>query len=191
MLAGCRSVPRDVPPIELKKGSTVRIVLPAEENAQLQKAAVLIQKRLERSGVKTVVEAEGRRYAFKGTTVFLGNTRAFRGIGFDPGEMKSFHAVIATRGGDIFIAGRDRDPSETLAGAAFFADEHLTVRPLSAGKKTEPVKKEYLLIPENLSFRVPLDWGKKKIREKEQQRKTGVKPAAPAPKECAAPAGKR
>lgn len=181
VLAGCRSVPRDVPPVELKPGSTVRIVVPAKQ--PLPEAAALIRKGLEGTiGVNAVVESEGQRHGFngfKGTTFFLGDTKAIRGIGFEPRKIDKFHAVIVTCGGDIFIAGSDRDLAGkknfhgTFAGTVYFAEKYLGGKSLLPdGSRAGFAKKELLIIPENLSFQVPFDWDKKESKEKSTDRQS-------------------
>ena len=104
LLSGCRSsAPQNVPPIELRQNSAVRIVIPAEHanpgiEVFLKKAASVIQKGFaETLGVKVKVEVEGKNHAFKGTTIFLGNTKAIRGIGIEPLKFENFNAVIAPR----------------------------------------------------------------------------------------------
>ena len=169
-LAGCRSVPRDVPPIELKPGSAVRIAVPAKQD--LTEAAALIRKGFaETIGIDAVIEPEGKRHGFKGTTIFLGSTKALSGIGFEPQKIKNFHAVIVTCGGDIFIAGSDTPGKEkfhgTFAGVVYFAEKYLGgkfLRPNAS--KAAFAKKDLLIIPENFSYQVPFDWDKKVSKEK-------------------------
>ena len=77
LLSGCRSVPENVPPIELRSTSSVRIVIPAEHanpgiDKFLKDAAAVIQQGLaETLGIKAKVEIEGKSGAFKGSTIFL------------------------------------------------------------------------------------------------------------------------
>ena len=172
LLSGCRSVPENVPPIELRSTSSVRIVIPAEHanpgiDKFLKDAAAVIQQGLaETLGIKAKVEIEGKSGAFKGTTIFLGNTRAIRGIGIEPLKFENFNAVIATRGGDIFIAGSDRQRFGkagrvrhnsdcvlgTITGTVKFVEEYLNGRFLLPGKNgTDFVKADFLAIPENLT----------------------------------------
>ena len=171
-LAGCQSAPESLPPIELKSTSAVRIVIPAEHanpgiDKFLKDGAALIQKGLaETLGIRAALEIEGQKHNFKGTTIFLGNTKAIRGIGIEPLKFENFNAVIATRGGDIFIAGSDRQRFGkqgrvrhnsdcvlgTITGTVKFVEEFLNGRFLLPGNNgLDFVKADYLAIPENLT----------------------------------------
>ncbi|MBE6370535.1 MAG: DUF4838 domain-containing protein [Lentisphaerae bacterium] len=114
LLAGCRNVPETASPIELKKDSSVRIVIPAEHATRgiegfLRQCAGIVRRGLKETvGINASIEVEGRKSGFSGTTIYLGNTQAIRRIGIFPAEFQNFDAVIATRGNDIFIAGCDR-----------------------------------------------------------------------------------
>ena len=175
LLSGCRSVPENVPPIELRSTSSVRIVIPAEHanpgiDKFLKDAAAVIQQGLaETLGIKAKVEIEGKSGAFKGTTIFLGNTRAIRGIGIEPLKFENFNAVIATRGGDIFIAGSDRQRFGkagrvrhnsdcvlgTITGTVRFVEQFLNGRFLLPGVNgTDFVKSKMILIAENLTLHI-------------------------------------
>ena len=176
LLSGCRSsAPQNVPPIELRQNSAVRIVIPAEHanpgiEVFLKKAASVIQKGFtETLGVKVKVEVEGKNHAFKGTTIFLGNTKAIRGIGIEPLKFENFNAVIATRGGDIFIAGSDRERFGkkgrvrhnsqcvlgTITGTVRFVEKFLNGRFLLPGDNgLDFVKAKLLVIPENLTMHI-------------------------------------
>ncbi|MBR7139467.1 MAG: DUF4838 domain-containing protein [Lentisphaeria bacterium] len=175
LLSGCRSVPENVPPIELRSTSSVRIVIPAEHanpgiDRFLKDAAAVIQQGLaETLGIKAKVEIEGKSGAFKGTTIFLGNTRAIRGIGIEPLKFENFNAVIATRGGDIFIAGSDRQRFGkagrvrhnsdcvlgTITGTVRFVEQFLNGRFLLPGVNgTDFVRSKMILIAENLTLHI-------------------------------------
>ena len=116
LLTGCQSgpAPKNVPPLVLKKGDAVRIVYSARQanpgiEVFLNKAALIIQRGLaETIGVKASIETEGQNPAFKGTTIYLGDTKAIRSIGIEPLKFENFNAVVAVCGSDIFIAGSDR-----------------------------------------------------------------------------------
>ena len=172
LLAGCQSAPENIPAIELTSASAVRIVIPAEHanpgiDKFLKDGAAVIQKGLsETLGITANVEVEGKSHNFKGTSIFLGNTKAIRGIGIEPQNFENFNAVIATRGGDIFIAGNDRQRFGnkgrvrgnsdcilgTITGTVRFTEEFLNGRFLLPGDNgLDFVKAERLIIPEDLT----------------------------------------
>ena len=104
LLAGCRSVPENLPPIELKSTSSVRIVIPAEHanpgiDVFLRQCADVIRRGLKETlNIDAPVEIEGKRRAFAGHTIFLGRTKAIRNIGLDPAKFEERGAVVASLG---------------------------------------------------------------------------------------------
>lgn len=172
LLAGCLSAPRSVPPVVLTKSSSVRIVYASKQanpgiERFLNDAALMIQRGLaETIGVKAAIEKEGANPKFKGYTIYLGNTKAIRGIGIEPLKFENFNAVIATRGGDIFIAGSDRErfgrpvpvrrSSDcfigTMTGAITFVEKYLNGRFLLPGDNgLDFIPAKEIVIPENLT----------------------------------------
>ena len=177
LLTGCQSAPdtTGAPPIELKKGSAVRIVIPAEHanpgiESFLRQCAGVIKRGLKETlDIDAPIEVEGKRFGFKGSTIFLGNTEAIRGIGFEPFKFENFDAVVATRGGDIFIAGSDRHAFGkdtpvrhkndcflgTVTGTVRFTEKFLNGRFLLPGPNgLDFEKSKSLLIPENLTWHI-------------------------------------
>ncbi len=175
LLAGCRSVPEKAAPIELKSTSSVRIVIPAGhanpgiETFLRQCAGVIRQGLKETLSIDAPVEIEGQRREFDGHTIFLGRTKAIRDIGLDPAGFGERGAVVASRGGDIFIAGLDRqrygkpgrvrDHTEcvlgTVTGTVRFTERFLNGRFLLPGPNgLDFVKSASVVVPGDLVWRI-------------------------------------
>jgi len=175
LLAGCQTAPKSVPPLVLKKSSAVRIVYPATHanpgiEVFLRKAAATIQRGLaETIGVKAAIEVEGKNTKFKGTTIYLGNTKAIQALGIKPLEFENFNAVIASCGNDIFIAGSDRQRFGkkgrvrhnsdcflgTITGTIKFVEKYLNGRFLLPGDNgLDFVPAKSIVIPGNLKWNI-------------------------------------
>ncbi|MBQ7696920.1 MAG: DUF4838 domain-containing protein [Lentisphaeria bacterium] len=175
LLAGCRSVPEKASPIELKSTSSVRIVIPAEHanpgiETFLRQCAGVIRRGLKETlNIDAPVEIEGKRQNFAGHTIFLGRTKAILNIGLDPVGFEERGAVVASRGGNIFIAGLDRqryglpgrvrNPLEcilgTVTGTIRFTERFLNGRFLLPGPNgLDFVKCASVVVPGNLTWRI-------------------------------------
>ena len=175
LLAGYRIGAESISPIELNSSCSVRIVIPSEHANQgiepfLRQCADLIRRGLaETLNVDATVEVEGKERSFEGHTIFLGRTEAIRKIGLDPVGFEERGAVVASREGNIFIAGLDcqrfgrpgpvRGSADcvlgTVTGTVCFVERFLNGRFLLPGPNgLDFVKSASVMIPENLTWRI-------------------------------------
>lgn len=175
LLAGFRSRAENVSPIELNGTSSVRIVIPAEHanpgiETFLRQCAGVIRRGLKETlNIDAPVEIEGKERPFEGHTIFLGRTEAIRKIGLDPAGFEERGAVVASREGNIFIAGLDcqrygkpgpvRGSGEcvlgTVTGTIRFVERFLNGRFLFPGPNgLDFVKSASVVIPDNLTCHI-------------------------------------
>lgn len=133
---GCCNAPEWLPPIVLAPSSTFQIVIPANAGDEIKNSASALKQLLSsRIYVKSVICPEGTNRKFKSPSVFLGNSHGAKVISWNnvPVPDNTF-GIIATCGGDIFIAGfsgkeKRITDSGTAEAVKRFADKYLKLQP--------------------------------------------------------------
>ncbi len=170
LASGCTSKPETPPVVLLKDGrSAFQIVLPDQYDntgteVHLMSAAKCLQKEFrEASGVTLPIRKESSMIPNQ-PSIVIGNTAMTRNAGFRPASLPGFSYVIATKNGNVYLAGNDvhglrskkqdgysRYVLGSVKAVVVFLEDYLHTRFVMPGENgISTPKRNTLVLPGNL-----------------------------------------